>query len=151
LEDCLLACALFFLVTHLRCRKVYKTALPVDNEFMRQWLSEHPTKRRVQIRQSDKIATPLTYGVFRPVILLPKTTDWTDETRLRYILTHEFTHIRRFDTLTKLALAAAVCVHWFNPLVWVMYILANRDNELSCDETVSGHSGKHKICLCPDS
>ncbi len=90
----------------------------------------------MEIRQSDKIAVPLTYGILRPVILLPKTTDWTDEMRLRYILTHEFTHIRRFDTLTKLALAAAFCVHWFNPLVWAMYILANRDIELSCDETV---------------
>jgi len=90
----------------------------------------------VQIRQSDRIKAPLTYGVFRPVILLPKKTDWTDETKLRYILTHEFTHIRRFDTLTKLVLTTAVCVHWFNPLVWVMYVLANRDIELSCDETV---------------
>ncbi len=131
-----LACAMFFLVTHLRCRKEYKTALPIDNEYIRQWLSEHPTRRKVQIRQSDEIAAPLTYGIFRPVVLLPKTTDWTDETRLQYILAHEFVHIRRFDTLAKLLLAAALCAHWFNPFVWVMYVLANRDIELSCDETV---------------
>lgn len=129
-------CALFFLVTHLRCRKEYKTALPIENEFVKVWQQEHPTRRKVEIRQSDKIAAPLTYGVLRPVVLLPKTTDWTNETRLRYILTHEFVHIRRFDTLIKLLLAAALCVHWFNPLVWVMYILFNRDIELSCDETV---------------
>lgn len=132
----LLACALFFLVTHLRCRKEYRAALPIENEFVKGWQQEHPTRRMVEIRQSDKIAAPLTYGILRPVVLLPKTTDWTDEIRLRYILTHEFVHIRRFDTLTKLALATAVCVHWFNPLVWMMYILANRDVELSCDETV---------------
>jgi hypothetical protein len=70
------------------------------------------------------------------VILFPKKTDWTDETKLPYILTHEFTHIRRFDTLAKLVLTAAVCVHWFNPFVWAMYVLVNRDIELSCDETV---------------
>ncbi len=132
----LLGCALFFLVTHLRCRREYRTALPVDSELIRQWLSEHPTRRKIQVRQSDKIAAPLTYGVCHPVVLLPKTTDWTDETRLRYILTHEFVHIRRFDTLTKLLLVSAVCVHWFNPFAWVMYALANRDIELSCDETV---------------
>jgi hypothetical protein len=51
-------------------------------------------------------------------------------------LAHEFVHIRRFDTVSKLALTAAVCVHWCNPLVWVMYVLANRDLELSCDESV---------------
>ena len=45
-------------------------------------------------------------------------------------------HIRRFDSITKLVLIAVLCVHWFNPLVWVMYILANRDIELSCDEAV---------------
>lgn len=132
----LLACALFFLVTHLRCRRDYKTALPIDSEFVAKWLHEHPTKRKVVIRQSDKIAAPLTYGIFRPVVLLPKTTDWTDETRLRYILTHEYVHIRLFDILSKWLLAAALCVHWFNPFVWVMYVLANRDIELSCDETV---------------
>ena len=129
-------CVLFFLVTHLRCRGDYKSALPIDNEFAANWLHEHPIGRKVQIRQSDKIAAPLTYGIFRPVVLLPKTTDWTDETRLRHVLTHEFTHIRRFDILSKWLLAAALCVHWFNPFVWVMYVLANRDIELSCDETV---------------
>lgn len=129
-------CALFFLVTHLQCRREYKTALPIENELVRQWLSAHPTRRNVQIRQSDKIAAPLTYGIFRPVVLLPKETDWTDETRLRYILTHEHVHIRHFDALTKLLLATALCVHWINPLVWVMYVLANRDIELSCDEMV---------------
>jgi beta-lactamase regulating signal transducer with metallopeptidase domain len=105
------ACALFFLIMHLWWRREYKTALPVDNKFVRVWQQDHPTRRKVEIRQSDRIATPLTYGIFRPVILLPKATDWTQETRLRYILTHEFVHIRRFDTLMKLLLVAAVCVH----------------------------------------
>lgn len=132
----MIASAMFFLITHLRCRREYKTALPANNEFVQAWKSGHPTWRKVEIRQSDRISTPLTYGIFRPVILLPKTIDWADETRLGYILMHEFVHIRRFDTLTKLLLVAALCVHWFNPLVWVMYILYNRDIELSCDETV---------------
>lgn len=130
------ACALFFVVTHLLWRKEYKTALPVDNEFVNAWQQSHPTGRKVKIRQSDRIGAPLTYGIFRPVILLPKYSDWSDETMLQYILTHEYTHIKRFDTLTKFLLAAAVCVHWFNPFVWIMYVLANRDIELSCDEAV---------------
>lgn len=132
----LVACALFFLVTHLRCRREYKTALPIDNELVKLWQQEHPMRRSAQIRQSDRIAAPLTYGIFRPVVLLSKHTDWTDETRLRYILAHEFVHIRRFDTLTKLVMAAALCVHWLNPFVWLMYVLLNRDIELSCDEAV---------------
>jgi hypothetical protein len=130
------AFALFFITAYIKCRREFLTSLPVENDFIDSWLREHPMLRTVQIRQSDRIKAPLTYGVFRPVILLPKKTGWTDETRLGYILTHEFVHIRRFDSLSKLLFAAAVCVHWFNPFVWVMHILANRDIELSCDETV---------------
>lgn len=93
-------------------------------------------RRFVRIRQLDTIPAPLTYGVVRPVVLLPKTTEYADERQLGYILAHEYTHVRRFDTLTKGLLAAALCVHWFNPLVWVMYVFANRDIELACDEAV---------------
>jgi len=100
--------------------------------------------RHIQVRQSDRIAAPLTYGIWKPVILFPKTTDWQDIANLRYVLTHEITHIRRFDILTKWLLAAALCVHWFNPLVWAMYFLANRDIELSCDEAVVKTFGESK-------
>lgn len=126
----------FFLVMHLRYRREYKTALPINDYFLNKWLAEHVTRRTVQLRQSDRISAPLTYGIWRPVILLPKVMDYTDICKLKYILTHEFIHIKRFDTLKKLLFAAALCAHWFNPCVWVMYILANRDIELSCDEAV---------------
>ena len=132
----ILICTLFFLTTHFRCVREYKTALPIDNEWIERWKQEHQMRRKVEIRQSDKINAALTYGLIKPVVLLPKTTDWTDETRLQYILTHEYTHIKRYDILLKYLLSAAVCLHWFNPLVWVMYVLANRDIELSCDESV---------------
>jgi beta-lactamase regulating signal transducer with metallopeptidase domain len=126
----------FFLVTHLRCLKKYKTALPVNGYVFNRCLREHPIRRTVQIRQLDTIAVPLTYGIWRPVILLPKIISSKDEWRLKYILAHELVHIKRFDTLRKWLLAAALCIHWFNPLVWAMYVLANRDIELACDEAV---------------
>jgi|GEM_PF-562927 len=141
---------LFFLITHLRCRSVYRTALPVDNLFVRQWLEAHPLKRKIRVKLSDKIAAPLAYSVFWPVILMPKDTDWQDEDRLAYILTHEYVHIKRFDAVWKWILAAAVSIHWFNPLMWLMYVLANRDLELSCDETVlrkCGESAKSSYAL----
>ena len=129
-------CMLFFAVTYINFVKQFKMSLPIKNDFITLWLKENPLHRPVQIRQSDRITSPLTYGIFRPVVLLPKNIDWTDEIKLRYVLTHEYTHIRRFDVLTKMILATAICVHWFNPLVWVMYVLVNRDIELSCDERV---------------
>lgn len=129
-------CAVVFAVAYGRCCREFRASFPVENDVTRRWLQSHPLRRTVAIRQSGRISSPLTFGVLRPVILMPKKTDWTDETALRYVLEHEFVHIQRFDVLSKLLLIAAVCVHWFNPLVWVMYVLANRDLELSCDETV---------------
>lgn len=129
-------CAVVFAVAYGRCCREFRASFPVENDVIRRWLQSHPLRRTVAIRQSGRISSPLTFGVLRPVILMPKKTDWTDETALRYVLEHEFVHIQRFDVLSKLLLIAAVCVHRFNPLVWVMYVLANRDLELSCDETV---------------
>lgn len=129
-------CAVVFAVAYGRCCREFRASFPVESEVTRRWLQSHPLRRTIAIRQSGRISSPLTFGVLRPVILMPKKTDWTDETALRYVLEHEFVHIQRFDVLSKLLLIAAVCVHWFNPLVWVMYVLANRDLELSCDETV---------------
>lgn len=129
-------CAVVFAVAYGRCCREFRASFPVENDVIRRWLQSHPLRRTIAIRQSGRISSPLTFGVLRPVILVPKKTDWTDETALRYVLEHEFVHIQRFDVLSKLLLIAAVCVHWFNPLMWVMYVLANRDLELSCDETV---------------
>ena len=129
-------CALTFAVLYVRCYREFQTSLPVEHDYARRWLAAHPLRHKLVIRQSDRVSSPLAFGVLRPVILMPKSTDWSDEGTLRFVLEHEFVHVQRFDALSKLALIAAVCVHWFDPLVWVMYVLANRDLELSCDETV---------------
>ena len=131
-----LICALVFATAYWKCRQEFQTSLPVDNDFIRDWLSSHRLKRVISVRQSSRFSVPLTYGVFRPVILMPTSTDWENTKSLQYVLTHEYVHIRRFDSITKLVLITALCVHWFNPLVWAMYVLANRDIELSCDEAV---------------
>ncbi|MBP3578587.1 MAG: M56 family metallopeptidase, partial [Lachnospiraceae bacterium] len=137
-------CAVFFLICYLKCLREFRTALPVTEDYAAEWLSRHPLKRKITVRQSDKISAPLTYGMLRPVILLPKKTDWTNRTQLDYVLYHEFTHIRRFDLLAKLVMIAALCLHWFNPFVWAMYVFFNRDLELSCDDLVVKHFGETK-------
>lgn len=130
------ALAIFFAVSYLRCLREFQTALPVHNPYAGQWLKEHPLKRTLLLKQTDRILAPLTYGIFHPVILMPKTTDWENTKELQFILTHEYVHVCRFDTVTKLIMLAALCIHWFNPFVWVMYLLFNRDIELACDESV---------------
>ena len=67
-----LVCAAFFTATYLRCRREFRETLPVDRDFAQDWLKEHRLYRSIRLRQSDRISAPLTYGVFCPVILLPK-------------------------------------------------------------------------------
>lgn len=128
--------AVFFLILLVRCYREFRFAFPIKNSFITALHEQQDFKRRVRILQSDRIQAPLTYGILRPIILLPSNIDPKNTMMLRYILEHEYIHIRRFDALMKLLLIAVLCVHWFNPLVWVLYILANRDLELSCDEAV---------------
>ncbi|MCI8852760.1 MAG: M56 family metallopeptidase [Lachnospiraceae bacterium] len=142
--------ALSFGISYLRCLREFQVALPVEGT-AREWLGEHLTadgrtpglwRRPVSIRSLNRLGTPLTYGIFRPVILVPRDMDWSDRQAADYILEHEWVHICRMDALFKLFLALAVCVHWMNPLVWLMFHLANRDLELSCDEAVLRRLGE---------
>lgn len=129
-------CGVFFGAAYLWTLRRFWDAVPAEAEFLRRWREEHPTLRPVQVRTCGAVNAPVAYGLIRPVILLPENTNWTDEDQLTYILTHEYVHICRGDLLWKLLLTAALCLHWVNPLVWVMYFRANRDLELACDEAV---------------
>ena len=126
----------YFTVSYVRARRRFRCSSPDNTSAVRRWLAGQSLHRPLEVRQSALVSSPLTYGVLRPVILLPDDMERGDETALTYILTHEYIHIRRFDSVAKLVFAAVLCVHWFNPLAWVMYVLANRDLELSCDEWV---------------
>ncbi len=138
-----LVCAVFFSLAYWKCRKEFQTSIPVGNDFTENWLSVHQQGRRISIRQSGRFSAPLTYGVLHPVILMPTSIKWENTDSLAYVLAHEYVHIRRFDSIRKMVLIVVLCVHWFNPLVWVMYILANRDIELSCDEAVVRFFGEN--------
>lgn len=88
---------------------------------------------RDNIYLSDHIASPFVIGIACPKIYLPST---LSEQEQGYIILHEQTHIRRLDYLVKIVAFAALCIHWFNPFVWAAFILAVKDMEMSCDESV---------------
>lgn len=132
---------LYFAVAYGRGYRRFAASLPVNRPDILRWQKAHPLFRAYAIRESDRISTPLTYGVLRPVILLPKSVRQADEIALNALLTHEWMHIRRFDAAFKLALAAALCLHWPNPAVWLLYALANRDLEFACDEAALSRLG----------
>ena len=81
----------------------------------------------------DYIDSPFILGVIRPGIYLPST---LEQTEVRHVLAHERAHLRRRDHLWKPLGFLLLTVHWFNPLMWLSYILLCRDMELACDEQV---------------
>lgn len=84
---------------------------------------------------SDVLLSPVLAGVFRPRIILPPDLD-PDSPAGRMVLAHEHVHRRRLDNLWRTLAILIACVHWFNPLVWVMLRAFLHDMELSCDEAV---------------
>ena len=128
--------AIYFSISYFRSMRKFRMSIPDNTPYIQNWLTAHQISRPLAVRSSDLISSPLTYGILHPVILLPKKLDRNDQAALKYVLTHEYVHIRRFDAITKILFAAVLCIHWFNPLVWGMYVLANRDTELSCDAWV---------------
>lgn len=136
-------CAAGFVLSYLRARRRFAASLPVSDEGMRalfaQACQEIGVLQNAELRQSDQVNVPLTYGVLRPVVLIPKACAVSTPdnlSRMRFVLAHELCHVRRHDVALKFVLAAALVLHWFNPMAWVMWVLANRDIELACDETV---------------
>ena len=77
--------------------------------------------------------SPFVYGVFGPCIYLP---DHLEENELEYVILHEQIHIKRGDHIYRLLAYLALCIHWFNPLVWAAFSFSGRDMEISCDEAV---------------
>ncbi len=127
-----------FIGSHLVRRRLYCMALPVKGIYFEEWKESHFLRRKVKIKESDRVAIPLTYGVIRPVILLPAHRD-IEERHLAFMLEHEFIHIRHMDVLLKWILVFICSIYWYNPLIWVMYFFVNRDVELSCDEFLLRH------------
>ncbi len=82
---------------------------------------------------ADRIKSPFVIGLFRPKIYLPS--NLTERER-EYVLLHERVHIKRGDHIIKLLAFAALCIHWFNPFVWLAFFCLVRDMESSCDERV---------------
>lgn len=97
----------------------------------RQLKSAHLMEQNIY--EAENLKTPFVIGLVRPRIYLPVGLGVDERS---YILLHEQTHIHRKDHIIKILAFLVLTVHWFNPLVWIAFILMNMDMELSCDERV---------------
>lgn len=88
---------------------------------------------RDNIYESEFVDSPFVFGVVKPNIYLPM---HMDEGTAAYVIAHEHAHLARRDHWWKVLGYLVLALHWFNPLVWVAYLLFCRDIELACDEKV---------------
>ena len=119
-----LAMGIYSIVSYLKLRFKLRVAIPL----------------RENIFIADDIKSPFVVGLIRPRIYLPCN---LSEKEQEYIILHEKHHTKRLDHVMKALAFIALAIHWFNPLVWVAFILAGKDMEMSCDEAVIRKVGSH--------
>ncbi len=119
----MMAMGLYTLISYWRIHRKVREAAPLGKGV---WLCDH-------------IASPFILGLFRPRIYIPSSMDEKD---ISYVLAHERAHLRRKDHWWKPMGFLLLAVHWFNPLLWLGYILLCRDIELACDEKVIQELGQ---------
>ena len=104
----------------------------------------------VEVRESDMTGLPASFGILRPAIYIPfGFSEWGEDKE--YILWHERMHIRHRDSLKKILMYLVLCIHWWNPLVWLMVHTMNDDLEMACDEAVLAKLGEEKKTVYADT
>ena len=94
------------------------------------------TNQKVQFLVNTNIRTPMTWGAFQPVVLLPTAAYQWMESELNAVLVHELSHIKRRDYWVHTFGLLAVCLYWYNPLIWWMKKQQLLEREKACDEAV---------------
>lgn len=124
--------SLLYALFYRQCQK----ALPVHNTGYEDYLNG------TKVYLNDQISSPVTIGFFKPQIHLPVGIDLQEKEAVKHILFHELTHIKRRDNLFKLVMLLALSLHWFNPFVWLLFRLFNKDLEFSCDTATLAQIGQ---------
>jgi beta-lactamase regulating signal transducer with metallopeptidase domain len=130
------------IVSVSRARRLVRRAAPVRSPTL---LSAYETVRRdhgfatrAALLTTPSLVSAATFGVFRPVVLLPAdAADWSHE-RVHAVLAHELAHIARHDCLTQLLVQFARALYWFNPLMWFAERRMAVERERACDDMVMG-------------
>ncbi len=111
-----------------------------DAEYLESCIAEQGFCRKILLRSKSGMLSPMTWGIFRPVIYFPSDFDREDKTLTRLVLLHECGHIRYFHSLLKLWNMCLICAYWYNPIVWIMFFKFERDLEISADRYALRHT-----------
>jgi carboxyl-terminal processing protease len=105
-------------------------------DLLQQLAAELQVRRSIVLLGSDARSIPMTWGIRRPIILLPTGAEKWSEERLRMVLLHELAHIKRGDCGTQILAHLVRALYWFNPLVWLAVAALRTEQERACDDLV---------------
>jgi len=108
-------------------------------DLLRDVARELGVRRRVALRIARTPAVPITWGIVRPVVLLPNEAQEWSRRRRRAVMLHELAHVARFDALTQVIAQLVLAVNWFNPLAWFAVARLRAERERACDDVVLMH------------
>ena len=125
---------------HWSLRRLARRAIVLDDpesiRLVRELSAMLPLRRSVRLLRDRKDSMPMTWGTYRPTILLPASSaDWTHDRR-RVVLLHELAHVARLDCITQLLGSITCALYWFHPGVWYVAARLRAEGELACDDRV---------------
>ncbi|WAC20221.1 penicillin-binding transpeptidase domain-containing protein [Luteolibacter sp. SL250] len=124
----------------LLLRRLGKRAIRCEagplHDAVRTLARRHGLRRKIDVLISREDRMPMVWGVFRHRLLLPASAATWPEHKLRIVLLHELSHLRRHDPASLLVARLALAIHWFNPLAWVAHHQLRTEQESACDDLV---------------
>jgi beta-lactamase regulating signal transducer with metallopeptidase domain len=93
-------------------------------------------RKKIKLLSHDKTMVPFTWGIFKPIVMMPKESQNWSENQRSSALYHELSHIKRGDYLVMILARISRAVYWFNPLSWIVLGMVKREQEKACDELV---------------
>ncbi len=120
--------------------RLSREGAPLDSpswqNILRRFLAAVSLKRQVRLKSHLNVAIPLTWGIMKPVVLMPADADvWSDEERSSALF-HELSHIKRVDFLVMMLVRVSLALYWFNPLSRLAVRRLKKEQEKACDELV---------------
>ena len=125
-----------FIYLYIKEYRMLRGSIPIQNRVIERMIRKFDLHRKIHLYGCRSLKTPVTYGVIFPKIIWPLEFKEATRSDVRNMLAHELEHIRKFDVGKRYLLSIALCIHWFNPLMWLMYRLYLEDQEVACDERV---------------
>jgi beta-lactamase regulating signal transducer with metallopeptidase domain len=132
-------CLAWYLVSQAGVQSIVRQARPACGKWTRllgKVSHDLDVGRDVRLLESDRLKAAITFGILKPVVVLPADCDDWPASRRRLVLSHELAHVKRWDTLTEMFALFATILYWFNPFVWFAVRRMRIERETDCDNAV---------------